>query len=54
MINLIKLYIATIRWGLLSSGERQIIKDSTFHKIFTSNYIFKTSLSQNNIATLDK
>lgn len=54
MVNLIKLYIATIRWGKLSSSEKNLVKESTLSKLFRANYIFKTALSQNSIATLDR
>lgn len=54
MLNLVKLYIATIRWGELSYSQKEFVKKSKFSKVFKANYINKTPLSQNTIVTLDQ
>jgi hypothetical protein len=53
MVNLIKLYISTIRWGKLSIHQKELVKSSKLSKIFKANYIHKTPLSQNTIVTLE-
>lgn len=50
---MIKLFLASIRWGRLSESESLLIKKSSLKSILRANYIKKTSLSQKNTITLD-
>lgn len=52
MVNLIKLWFSTIRWGSLDDSDKEIIKKTSFSKILRANYIGKTSISQSTTVTL--
>jgi len=52
LIDIIKVNIATIRWGKLTSSDEELITNSSFKKILNASYIKKTNLSHSHIVTL--
>jgi len=51
---LVKSYIASIRWGVLTEEDEQLVWDSTLSKVLKASYIRTTPKSPRNIVTLDK
>jgi hypothetical protein len=58
MINIIKMIVkstfASIRWGVLSEEDEQLVWDSSLDKILKASYIRRTPKSPHNIVTLDR
>ena len=57
MIGIIKMvvksYIASIRWGVLTEQDEQLVWDSKLSKVLKASYIRRTPKSPHNIVTLD-
>jgi hypothetical protein len=52
-MNLIKLYIAYIRWGYLSPVDIELVEKSTFKQVLKASYIRKSMLSPSTIVVLE-
>jgi hypothetical protein len=52
-MNLIKLYIASIRWGSLTPSNAELVKKSTVKQVLRASYIQKSVFSPTNIVVLE-
>ena len=52
-MNLIKLYIASIRWGELSPVDVEVIENSTIKQVLRASYIRRSVFSPTNIVVLE-
>jgi hypothetical protein len=53
-MNLIKVFIASIRWGGLSSSDIELVKSSTLKQVLQASYLRRTISSPHNIVVLEK
>jgi len=53
-MNLIKLFVASIRWGNLTFADAELVKSSTLKQVFQASYIKRTPTSPHNIVVLEK
>jgi hypothetical protein len=53
-MNLIKLFIASIRWGELSPSDVELVESSTLKQVFQASYLRRTISSPRNIVVLEK
>lgn len=51
--DIIKVGIASIRWGKLTYNEEELVINSSLKRVLTASYIKKTNLSYSYIVTLD-
>lgn len=53
-MNLIKVFIASIRWGKVSPPDIELVESSTFNQVLQASYIRRTISSPHNIVVLGK
>jgi hypothetical protein len=53
-MNLIKFFIASIRWGGLSSSDIELVKSSTLNQVLRASHIRRNTFSPRNIVVLEK
>jgi hypothetical protein len=52
-MNLIKVFIASIRWGELSPSDVELVKSSTLKQVLRASYVRKSIFSPSTIVVLD-
>ena len=52
-MNLIKLYIASIRWGNLTPSDIELVNKSTIKQVLRASYIQKSVFSPSTIVVLE-
>lgn len=52
-MNLIKLYIASIRWGDLSPADVEVVENSTLKQVLRASHVRKSVFSPSNIVVLE-
>lgn len=53
-MNLIKIFIASIRWGELSPSDVELVESSTLKQVLRASYLRRTISSPHNIVVLEK
>ncbi len=52
-MNLIKLYIASIRWGSLTPSDIELVKKSTIKQVLRASYVRRSVFSPSTIVVLE-
>ena len=53
-MTLIKLFIATVRWGKMNEHEAHLVKKASLSTVLSANYITHTNFSDCTTITLDR